>query len=265
MRNGLVAFAGVLTLAVGRAAAQVPVRPDGALAQGARAVVAAVVRAARDNARLPAPGDSGAAGPHRLSGDQLTALYFRAAAAAARRLPSRQAGAYLVGLGLAIDDSLILRTNPLTAALCQEVESDAERRQRLAVLGQPTMRDRRDWAQHFVVSCALTEVVGPRLAEAAGLLKEQLDMQPGGSGFSLADLNADLAGVTFARKVQHSEIPLRTLAARFRVEDYVPDPRGLSDGLSAEEFSRAYGTVADERFRKERAALRRRVLALYEK
>src|SRR5436309_1426797 len=107
MRSGLLAVAGVLTLAGAPAAAQVPARPDATLARGARAVVAAVARAAGDNARLPAPGESGAAGPHRLSGDQLTALYFRAAAAAARRLPSRQAGAYLVGLGLAIDDSLI--------------------------------------------------------------------------------------------------------------------------------------------------------------
>jgi hypothetical protein len=225
------------------------------LAEGARQVLAAVVRAGEANARK--------AGRQRLDGDALTDLYVRAAAEAARALPKEQAaGAFLVGLGLGLDDSTILRTNPLTAQLCRQVESDAERQARLRVLAKPTMRARRDWTQHFVVSCTLTEVVGAQLAEAAGILKEQLDSQPGGSGFSFGDLSADLAGVTFAVRVKKGEIALKGLAAGFTVNDYLPDAAGLREGLSAEAFAKDYGSVSDRRFKAEVDKIRRRIQAL---
>jgi hypothetical protein len=257
------ALLGLVTLSAPPAAARDTAPRDVSLAEGARAVVAAVVKAARHNARLPRPTDPGTRPPYRLGGDELTVHYVRAAAAAARRLPPRRAaGAFLVGLGLGLDDSEILRGNPLTAGLCRQVESDAERKARLGVLGLPTMQGRRDWAQHFVVSCALTEVVGPDLAEAAGLLKEQLDMRPGGSGFSFADLSADLAGVAFANRVRRGEVSLDTLATRFVLPDYLPGAGRLREGLSAEQFAREYGTVDDPRFRAELKALRQRVQAL---
>src|SRR5439155_12630756 len=104
-----------------------------------------------------------------------------------------------------------------TAALCRRAESDAERKQRLAVLGAPTMRGRRDLAQHFVVSCALVAVVGESLAEAAGLFKEQQDARPGGSGFSFVDLNADLAGVALAMRLKRGGISLEMLEKSYRV------------------------------------------------
>src|SRR5438270_751158 len=87
----------------------------------ARAVVAAVKSAAERNAKLPPK--------ERRTGDALTELYIRSAAEAARRLPVDQAVAgFLVGLGVALDDSKILRRNPLTSALCKRIESDAERK-----------------------------------------------------------------------------------------------------------------------------------------
>src|SRR3954467_9300487 len=147
-------------------------RPPGGVGAG----VAAVVRAAEANARLPLPADRGARESVRRAGDELTELYVQAAAGGARKLAAEQAPSpFLVGLGVALDDSTILRRNPLTAALCRRAESDAERKQRLAFLGKPTMRGRRDLTQHFVVSCALVAIVGESLAEAAGLFKEQQD------------------------------------------------------------------------------------------
>jgi hypothetical protein len=211
-----------------------------------------VVRAAKRNAELPIA--------NRLKGDPLTVYYCREAARAATRLPTKQAAAaYLLALGLALDDSQILRKNPLTADLCRRVESDAERRERLAVLGSPTMLDRRDWCQHFVVSCTLTQVVGEPLAEAAGLFKEQLDSQPGGSGFSFADLSADLAGVAFAMRLQRGQLSLEKVASGFLVTDFVPDAKGLREGLSAEQFARDYGSTDDKRFQRELAGLRQRI------
>jgi len=218
-----------------------------------RKVMAAVVRASQRNAGLPRP----------LAGDELTALYCREAAAAAAALPAEhRVPAYLLALGVALDDSLLLRTNPLLTTLYRRIESDEERKARLATLGQPTWRGRRDWCQHFTVSCTLTQVFGALLAEQAGLLKEQLDMQPGGSGFSFGDLSADLAGIEFASRLQKGTLKLERLAQQLRPADYLPDPAGLREGLSAEQFARDYGSLADKRFRTELERLRQRILDL---
>jgi hypothetical protein len=243
---------GLLLLALPAwAGADPPEVPDRTAA--ARQVMAAVVRASQRNAGRPRP----------LTGDDLTAMYCREAAAAAAALPAEHAvPAYLLALGLALDDSTLLRTNPLLAGLCRKIESDEERKVRLATLGQPTWLGRRDWCQHFTVSCTLTQAVGALLAEQAGLLKEQLDMRPGGSGFSFGDLSADLAGVEFATRLQKGTLKLEDLARKFRPADYVPDPAGLREGLSAEQFARDYGSVSDQRFRTELERLRRRIREL---
>jgi hypothetical protein len=57
-------------------------------------------------------------------------------------------------------------------------------------------------------------------------------------------------------------VSLDTLAARFALPDYLPDARGLREGLSAKQFAKEYGTLDDKRFRAELKALRQRVLAL---
>jgi len=225
------------------------------LVAGARTVLAAVVKVARDNASQPARS--------RKDGDELTALYFRTAAEAAAKLPKEQsAEAFLLALGVGLDDSNLVRTNPLVAGLWRQVETEAEREVRLKVLGKPPMRNRYDWTQHFVVSCALTEALGATLAETAGIVKEQLDSRPGGSGFSFADLSADLAGIAFANRVKKGTLSLDTLARNFEVKTYLPDPVGLREGLSAEQFAKDYGSLQDERFQKELAGIRKRVEAL---
>jgi hypothetical protein len=222
------------------------------LVDGSRAVLVAVVRVADDNARQAAV--------KRRGGDELTVLYIRAAAEAAQKLPREHAaGSFLVGLGLGLDDSTILRSNPLVTGFCHKVETDAERGARLKVLGKPTMRSRRDWTQHFVVSCALTEMVGAQLAETAGVLKEQLDARPGGSGFSFGDLSADLAGVAFASRLKKGDLSLKSLAGRFEVKDFLPDAAGLREDLSAETFARDFGALDDSRFKTEVAGIRKRI------
>jgi hypothetical protein len=226
---------------------------------GARTVLAALVKAAQDNAGQPAR--------QRKDGDELTVLYFRTAAEAAGKLRTGAGdpGAFLLALGVGLDDSTLLRGNPVVARLWRQVETDEERQARLKVLGKPTMRQRYDWTQHFVVSCALTEALGAALAETAGLLKEQLDARPGGSGFSFADLSADLAGIAFASRVKKGDLSLEMLTRRFEVKAYLPDPMGLREGLSAEQFARDFGSLEDERFKKELAGIRKRVDQLYGK
>jgi hypothetical protein len=229
----------------------------------ARAVVAAVVEAARRNARLPARGTPGAEAPFRRTGDALTTYCIREAAIAARRLPAEHAApAFLLGIGVALDDSDLLRNQPLTGLLWRQVESAEARAARLEVIGKPAVHGRHDLCQHFAVSGALTAVAGPRAAEAAGLLKEMLDARPGGSGFSFADLSADLAGVAFAQEMLRSPRRLAEVVRSFAVADFVPPPAGLPEGLSQAEFARQYGSTSDERFRRKQEEIRKAIRAL---
>jgi hypothetical protein len=226
-----------------------PTVPD---VEATRQVVAAVVEAGKRNAAAPRP----------LTGDELTEYYLRAAADAARKLPAEKAvPAYLAALGIALDDSDLVRRNFLFGGFCRRVESEQERKTRIAVLGQPTVRRQRDKCQHFCVSCLLVALVGPEGAEAAGLLKEQMDMRPGGSGFSFADLAADYAGVAFAVRLRDGKTSLE-VAARFRVADFVPELGDLDDGLTEAQFKRKFGGFDDDRFAAEVKKIRERIRAL---
>jgi hypothetical protein len=238
-----------------------PAEQPTSLAASTRSVVAAIVDAAqRRHARER--GDASAAGNAPGAGDRLTEEFVRVAAAAAMKVaPEHAPAAFLLALGIAIDDSDVLRQNPFTRELCSAIESPAARAERLQVLGSPTVRRRRDWAQHFVVSAALTAQYGPELAESAGLLKEMGDLR-GASGFSFTDVSADFAGIALARAVRERPAMLSRIAESFVVTDFLPDPRGLADGLSQEEFQRDYGSASDERFRTVIATIRERIAKL---
>ena len=241
---------------------ETPTRGTESLDAGVRSVLLAIRQAAAENHRLPPNTSSPAAGSRRIDGDRLTERLFRRAADAARQLPPAVASkAYLAGLGIGLDDSLLLRDNPMIGGLWRHWESDEDRRARLAVLGSPTMRGRHDSAQHFVVSAALAALMNPAAAETIGVLKEVRDAQ-GGSGFSLVDLQSDLAGVEFATRVRGSQITLERLARSFAVDDFLPAPGALREGLSWSDFLAAYGSIQDERFQRQREAIRQRILSL---
>jgi hypothetical protein len=87
-------------------------------------------------------------------------------------------------------------------------------------------------------------------------------MRPGGSGFSFADLSADLAGVAFAVRVKQGGLSLDKLATGFSVNDHVPDATGISDGLTVAEFRKEFGWFGDPRYRAEVARLRKRIAEL---
>jgi hypothetical protein len=223
------------------------------LAKATRYVHERIVRAAEVNHR---------AGAGRVAGDSLTDYYVRRAAAAASQLPKKYAAdAFLLSLGTALEESNVLRGSPNLGPFCKLVESDAERRRRLAVLGGPTMRGRRDLARHFVVSAALTVGIGRRGAETAGLLKELADARRG-SGFSFADLAADLAGIRLATQLRAGKIDLKQLAEQFTVSDFLPAINDLPEGLSAAKFAERYGSTTDKRFIAEMDKLRRSIAEL---
>lgn len=227
-----------------------------------RHVIHAVTEAARHNF---ARGQDPNVPPERsvrLEGDRLTDLYCRVAANVAKDLPKDLAGeAFLLGLAVAMDDSTELADHPPVGRLLRRFESPEARKQRLAVLGVPTMHGRRDLARHFVIASAIAALAGQFAAESAGLIKEQADLGRG-SVFSFADLAADVAGATFAARVRTGQIPLEALAEHFTVSDFVPSPEGLPADLSSEAFAEKYGSLADPRFRGEQEKLRQRILAL---
>jgi len=234
-----------------RAPAETP-RPRQPLASATGTVVEAIASAAAENRGRT----------QRWQGDRLTEHLVRCAARAATTLPEGiSTKAYLLGLGIGLDHSDVLQKAPLVSQLMPRAESPAQRRQRLAVLGSPTMCGRRDLAQHFAVSVAMTALLGAQAAEKAGILKEICDAQTG-TGFSFADLSANLAGVEFAQRLDRDGTSLAGIAESFQVADFVLDPRDLPEGLSWKDFVDCYGSTEDQRFVTCLESIRRSVLAL---
>ena len=228
---------------------------------GARRVVQAVLQAARENQKLPVASKDPRAVVWRTN-DELTVYYVRRAAAAARQLPPQFGpSAFLLGLGVAMDDSNFVGDKAALSEVWQKVESDDQRPTRLLILGTPTMLKRQNLTRHFTISSALVVLSGPQGAEAVGLGREILDSR-GGDGFSFADLCADMAGVMFATHVREGDIPLEEIAARFTIEDYVPKLDGLPDDLSWESFVKQYGEAGSDNFQRQRADIFHRILAL---
>jgi hypothetical protein len=209
---------------------------DTSLVQATRYIVDEVRVAAQERAA----GTQGTArSPEK---DRLTEYYVRRAAAAARTMPEDVApAAFVLGLGIALDDSETLLRNPLTRGFCTAIETPLQRRTRCQTLASPTLLNRRDLAQHFFLSGYLTAIVGSAAAESAGIAKELADAKPGGSGFSYSDLTADLAGIHFAERVLQRDLSLDELATGFSVAAFMPSIEGLPDGLPWDELTPANG------------------------
>jgi hypothetical protein len=204
-----------------------------------RVVIRAVAERARQNA---------SAEGRALTGDDLTAACVKAAADAALSKPGPEmVPAFLIGLGVALDETDALLNDGVTAAQVAAVETKAERAARKQSLGNPTLGGRRDLCRRFFLGCATAELLGPAAAEGAAVGRATFDLhRPAGLCFPA--LAAEFAGASFARLAQSDADTLRFVADRFAATDYLPPLAGLRNGLTAEKFEELYGDTFDPRF-----------------
>ncbi len=114
-----------------------------------------------------------------------------------------------------------------------------------------SLHGRRDFAEHFTISAALSVNAGSRLANAIGLFKEEEDANAG-SGFSFTDLAADRAGVQLGeRATGEAAEKVRGLLVDARQDtDLLPDFRNLPEFMPQAEFERRFGPVGGPRYQK---------------
>ncbi len=132
-------------------------------------------------------------------------------------------------------------------------------------LRRVTLRGRSDWTKHFCISAVIVILSDTALSDAAGLLKEELDADIGGSGFSFADLIADRAGTVFGLRATQDEASARALQARlaggFRVEEFFPPAADLPEGIPDAELQSRYGGVGGEGYRRLIEEIEQRIAA----
>ncbi|MEE2000410.1 hypothetical protein QWY20_03005 [Alkalimonas sp. MEB108] len=116
-----------------------------------------------------------------------------------------------------------------------------------------TLAGRLDLQQHFVYSAVIKTLTNKNIGFLAGEMKELLDANPGGSGFSFVDLLADMAGVRFAEIALQSEKSARALQ-QIIVDnglndiDLLPDFSTLPEGLYYDAFRDNFDTVESEQY-----------------
>lgn len=105
---------------------------------------------------------------------------------------------------------------------------------------------RKDLAQHFIGSAALTASVNQQAAKIAGEEKELSDARSG-SGFSFIDLAADKAGTRFGEMATSSPENARKMQqAMAKIKDYsdfMPDPRDLPEHMNEADFKQRFESI----------------------
>ncbi len=216
------------------------------LQDAVRVVLQAVVARADLNSRASQVGGEGEI--VRLQGDALMEAYIRAAADASATVEEQfRVSAFLVGLGIALDDAGLLAVDPVTDGFAKAVETDSEKQRRLALIGQPTLRSRRDLCRRFATACATADILGASSAEDMSVKSALQDMEKP-AGFSFAAAAADYAGIEMAQQVKGNGELISKWRKSFHARDVMPSLDGLRDGVSRARFDHDFGNAADPRF-----------------
>jgi hypothetical protein len=125
------------------------------------------------------------------------------------------------------------------------------------------LRQRQDFALHFLISAVLAAEAGTPLADAVGLWKELADARSGGSGFSFNDLAADRAGTRFGELAVRDAARLQQrIAAGVGDADLLPPVNDLPEHLPQAEFDARFGGVGGAAYQRLLAAIEARIDAL---
>lgn len=130
---------------------------------------------------------------------------------------------------------------------------------------RPMLANRSDLTQHFVISAAIKILSEQGIGMAIGEFKELMDRAEGGSGFSFADLAADVAGLKLAVAAMDPETAERIQHFLAQVENesnFFPAIDSLQEGISKSEFSRQYGTVESAEYKQQLAIINQRIAQL---
>jgi len=127
-----------------------------------------------------------------------------------------------------------------------------------------TLGGRDDFKRHFVISAGLEAATAGGAAFGVGELKELLDSNDGGSGFSFRDMVADAAGVAFARTFL-AAAPDRWPATLARLDDetaILPGFEDLPENLTEAAFRARFRDVDSPAYAAMVADIEARVAAL---
>ena len=127
------------------------------------------------------------------------------------------------------------------------------------------LRGRTDFAQHFLVSAALSASGDSVLSNAVGLFKEIADVEQG-SGFSFTDIAADLAGSRFGEMAVATRRSASRLQHRASVglnePDIMPEVRDLPEFLDGVAFAERFERVGSPAYRTMMSRIEARVEGL---
>ena len=119
--------------------------------------------------------------------------------------------------------------------------------QRQQLQSSVTLRNRVDIQKHFIYSIALQLFSSSTASDAIGELKEFLDSNQGGSGFSFADLMADRAGTRLAMistQSSNSALLVQEHLANINSESVIiPTLAKLPEGISQQAFKEHYQSI----------------------
>jgi len=136
--------------------------------------------------------------------------------------------------------------------LVGKVFTDATRRRAERVVGTARLQGRADWPRHFLVSAAIKLLSDTDTSDSLGVFKEQIDAQDGGSGFSFADMLANMAGIRLAMSATATESSARAVQERLALSadftELFPPAGDLPEGFSAEALEAEYGGTKGARY-----------------
>lgn len=129
-----------------------------------------------------------------------------------------------------------------------------------------TLRGRHDLMLHFLYSIFLEQLGRVDIGVQIGEIKELLDTNKGGSGFSFADLAADKAGAQFSARMTTEEKTAERLTALLANSDdeslFFPLIHDLPEGFKEKEFNQIFTGIDSPRYKTMESEIDKRLTSL---